>query len=97
MPVGLLEMATYEVRSTKLLPGDKLVICTDGLTEARDERGRFFDMKRLRAAVAANWRMSASELHDHVLDELRSFSGGAVQNDDITLVVVEYRPALGAS
>jgi len=97
MPVGLLEMATYEVRSTVLLPGDKLVICSDGLTEARDEQGRFFDMKRLRAAVSANWRMPADELHDQVLAELRSFTGSAVQSDDITLVVVEYHPAPGNS
>jgi len=92
MPVGLLEAATYEVCSTSLLPGDKLVICSDGLTEARNEQDQFFEMKRLRAAVSANWRSSAAEMQELLLAELREFTGNALQNDDITLVVVEYQP-----
>jgi len=92
MPVGLIDSATYEVRTTKLLPGDKLVLYSDGLTEARNEAGEFFELPRTRAAVSANWSATCQELHDLLLDELRSFTGNAEQQDDITLVVVEYQP-----
>lgn len=97
MPVGLIEVATYEVRSSRLLPGDKLVLYTDGFTEARNEDGRFFELQRLRAAISANWRASCAELHDLLLAELRSFAGSAEQTDDITLVIVEYRPERSTS
>lgn len=92
MPVGMLDFATYDVESKRLEPGDKLVIYTDGVTEAVDEQGRFFEDKRVMAAIRANAAASCAELHDRLLNELKAFTGEASQSDDITLVVVEYQP-----
>ena len=68
------------------------MLYSDGLTEARNEEGVFFDLPRARASVSANWQASCAEMHDALLDELRAFTGNTEQQDDITVVVVEYRP-----
>ena len=54
MPVGLLEQATFEVATERLQPGDKIVIYSDGVTEAQNARGEFFGKKRLREVVTSH-------------------------------------------
>jgi serine phosphatase RsbU (regulator of sigma subunit) len=90
MPVGLIEGAEYEVADTRLTPGDKLVIYTDGVTEAQDAAGAFFGMKRLQALTATHGASSAETVHDAVQMAVRDFTQGAAQSDDITLLVLEY-------
>jgi serine phosphatase RsbU (regulator of sigma subunit) len=91
-PLGLLEDAAYAIQETQLEPGDKLVICTDGLPEARNTAGEFFTMKRLRQHVRVAASGSCRELHDTLAAAVRDFTGNAPQNDDITLAVLEWSP-----
>ena len=53
MPVGLMADATYESDHFQLHAGDRLVLVTDGVTEAENAQGEFFDNHRLEE-VAAN-------------------------------------------
>jgi len=92
LPVGLLESAAYEVRRERLEPGDKLVVYTDGLTEARNAHGQFFETARLLRLLRQQAQASCAALHALLLEELGAFTGGAPQDDDVTLLVVEYRP-----
>ncbi len=92
MPVGLLDIATYEVETTHLAPGEKVIIYSDGFTEARNEEGRFFDEERLMAALREHAALNCTALHGKLLEILKSYTGEAEQSDDITLVVVEYHP-----
>ena len=91
VPVGLLEGSKYELAGRQLSPGEKVVIYTDGVTEAQDARGAFFGRKRLFDLVRANAGASSSELHDAIQGAVREFTEGAPQSDDITLVVLDYR------
>jgi serine phosphatase RsbU (regulator of sigma subunit) len=93
MPVGLLDTATFAVGERRLSAGDKVVIYTDGVTEAQDAQGGFFSKKRLRELVEANSTRSSGELHDAIQQGVTAFTEGAVQSDDITLLVIEYRGA----
>jgi sigma-B regulation protein RsbU (phosphoserine phosphatase) len=90
MPVGLIESADFEVRDIMLAPGDKIVIYTDGVTEAQNLQGEFFGRQRLRQAVAQHSGESYSALYDAVQGAIAGFTEGASQADDITLVVIEY-------
>jgi serine phosphatase RsbU (regulator of sigma subunit) len=92
MPVGLVDSASFEVRTTALGPGDKVVIYTDGLTEARNEEGQFFESRRLLGLLRRSWGLSCAELHEALARELGRFTGGAEQADDITVLVIEFRP-----
>jgi serine phosphatase RsbU (regulator of sigma subunit) len=91
VPVGLLEGSRYELAGRQLSPGEKVVIYTDGVTEAQDARGAFFGRKRLFDLVRAQASASSSELHDAIQGAVREFTEGAPQSDDITLVVLDYR------
>ena len=92
MPVGLLDTAEFPTAQCRLGPQDKLVIYTDGVTEAQDAGGRFFGKKRLRDTIAARAACPARELHDAIQEAVATFAEGAPQADDITVVVLEYRP-----
>src|SRR5208337_1883460 len=50
-PVGLLPDAVYESAHCQLKPGDRLVLVTDGVTEAEDASGEFFEDSRLELAA----------------------------------------------
>ena len=91
MPVGLMETAEFGVAEQWLAPGDKIVIYTDGVTEAQNAAGEFFGKKRLREIVTARAAQLCQALHDAIQQGVTEFTEGAPQSDDITLVVLEYR------
>ena len=56
----MIEDAPFETVQAQLEPGDKLVIYSDGLTEAENPEGAFFDTERLRVALRENCRPTQS-------------------------------------
>jgi serine phosphatase RsbU (regulator of sigma subunit) len=90
MPVGLLEEATFDVAGQKLQPGDKIVIYSDGVTEAQNTQAEFFGKRRLREIVVRHAAESCTMIHDAIQEAVSAFAEGAVQSDDITVVVMEY-------
>ena len=91
MPVGLVETADYAVAEVRLDPADKLVVYTDGVTEAQNAAGEFFGKKRLQEAVAAHSAEPCQAVHDAIQEAVSAFTQGAEQSDDITVLVLEYR------
>ena len=92
MPLGMLPGAEYSAREVQLEPGDKIVIFSDGFSEAENEEGQFFDKNGLRQAIRSCGGLSHTALHSALLQEFERYTGGAVLADDVTLVVVEYAP-----
>ena len=90
MPVGLMDVAEFDVRETTLATGDKIVIYTDGVTEAQNPEGEFFGRQRLRQAITAHHAGSSQELRDALAEAIAAFTEGAPQADDVTLLVLEY-------
>jgi sigma-B regulation protein RsbU (phosphoserine phosphatase) len=70
----------------QLVPGDWLLIFTDGITEALNERGEEFGRERLLAVIARNLAGTAAEMRDAILAELSGHSRGISQSDDVTLI-----------
>jgi len=93
MPVGLMEGAEFTVESLQLGPGDHVVIYSDGVTEAQNQKREFFGKKRLRDIVNAHAKESCSAIHDSIQAGVAAFTEGAAQSDDITVVVLEFRGA----
>jgi len=76
----------HEQETVTIAPGDRLVLFTDGASEAR--RGdEDFGEDRLAAFVAANRDLGAEELQTRMVEELTAFTSGNF-SDDVTLVVV---------
>ena len=67
------------------------MLFSDGVTEAEDTARELFGFQRLRETLAGWQDESLSSLQKMVLDSISSFSSGAAQSDDITLLVVRYR------
>jgi sigma-B regulation protein RsbU (phosphoserine phosphatase) len=91
MPVGLMETAEFAVLEQRLEPGDKVVVYSDGVTEAQNTEGRFFGKRRLREAIQAHSGESCAVIHDAIQEAVAAFTEGAPQSDDITVVVLEFR------
>jgi len=90
MPVGLVDSPDFEVRATDLSHGTKIVIYTDGVTEAQNVHGEFFGRQRLRAVVREHSNEGCRAVHDAVERAVTEFTESAAQADDITLAVIEY-------
>jgi serine phosphatase RsbU (regulator of sigma subunit) len=93
MPVGLVDTAEFPVLMQQLAPGDKVVIYTDGVTEAQNTEGQFFGKRRLREIVEAHAKDTCAIIHDAIQAGVAAFTEGAPQSDDITVLVVEFRGA----
>jgi DNA-binding NarL/FixJ family response regulator len=86
MALGVMGEMIWKQKVVRLLPGDVLLMYTDGLTDAQDARGNFYDEGRL-LNVARRAGKSAAEILQAVLDDLDRFTGGAPRLDDVTLMV----------
>lgn len=91
MPVGLIEGAEFAIGEDRLAIGDKILIYSDGVTEAQNSGGEFFGKKRLFAIAAAHAAESAAALHDGIQEAVTAFTGGAAQSDDITVLAIEFQ------
>jgi phosphoserine phosphatase RsbU/P len=90
VPAGLVDDAEFSVETVQLQPGDRIVIYSDGVTDAQDVEGNFFGRRRLRDLIEANPDLSTADLHGILVQTLDSFTEGAVQADDVTLLVLQY-------
>jgi len=78
-----------EDRELKLNSGDKVVLYTDGVTEAHDEQGQLYELQRLVASVNKHGSHSGEYLLGKLKEDVFAFMGKQEQYDDITLVVME--------
>ena len=69
-------------------PGDCLILCSDGVPDAQNERDDEFGESRLTAIVQDARRQSSTEIVARVFDAIDQFAGAAPQFDDITLMVL---------
>jgi serine phosphatase RsbU (regulator of sigma subunit)/anti-sigma regulatory factor (Ser/Thr protein kinase) len=96
MPLGLMPGMRYEEETATLHPGDHVLLHSDGLAEAHNDHREMFGFPRV--ADLAGRPASGQQLIDMCLSELERFSGAHhEQEDDITLVTLEYSSRSAAS
>ena len=78
----------YTQREIQIYSGDKLLMFTDGLTEARHSSGEEFGEERLRECLVAYCGRNAAELRTIILNEVTRFCGNHFQDDAALMVVV---------
>jgi sigma-B regulation protein RsbU (phosphoserine phosphatase) len=76
-----------------LVPGDTFVLFSDGVSEAMDTVEDFYGEERLLTALSASAGTSAADTVTRLLEDVRAFTGGAKQSDDITILAARYAPA----
>jgi sigma-B regulation protein RsbU (phosphoserine phosphatase) len=74
-------------------PGDILVLLSDGIYEYRNAGGEEFGEVRVEALIARHQDLPAAELAAKILGAVQAFAGNAMQEDDMTVVLVKRRGA----
>jgi serine phosphatase RsbU (regulator of sigma subunit) len=87
--IGLVDEPGYEEVSIALSPGDVLVMYTDGVTEAINEKEELFSDERLKDVIAKHYCLPADALVRAIHAAVESFCGTAPQFDDITIMVLK--------
>jgi phosphoserine phosphatase RsbU/P len=85
--LGVFPETAFQEESVHLEPGDRLVMFTDGITEARNAAGDEYGDDRLIDAIGRHQPRSAADLQQALFDEVLAFSDGALQ-DDATIIVL---------
>ena len=84
VPVGLLADATFESATCQMKSGDRFIIVTDGVTEAENPQGDFYEDFRLEAAA------SKSPTLEGIFSSVTEFCSGNPLSDDCTVVELCY-------
>lgn len=89
--VGMGMNKTFTQLSLRLLPGARLVVYTDGITEARDLKKEFYGEERLHQCLSKLLPEPAPCILDAVLADLEGFTKGCRLEDDVTIMVLDYQ------
>ncbi|MBI4602062.1 MAG: PP2C family protein-serine/threonine phosphatase [Planctomycetes bacterium] len=90
--IGILPGESYGAAQVDLGPGDVLLLYTDGIVEAENQKGEFFGLERLKEAVKSHSRRSSREMYHYVLKEMYLFQDEHFNKDDVTLIALKVRP-----
>lgn len=85
--LGIIEDAEYHSVSVEIRPGEHLIAYSDGIIDAMSVSEAFYSTQRLRDLVGP-LTTSADKVGEAVISDVRGFSAGRSQHDDMTLVVV---------
>lgn len=88
--MGFMPSYEYKVGKFKLYPEEKLILYTDGVTEAQNKKGEMFGEERLKKILNKSFDTSKKTI-EHIRQEIRRFVNGAEQSDDITMLVIKFK------
>jgi sigma-B regulation protein RsbU (phosphoserine phosphatase) len=91
--LGVMPGARYLTHVVNLEAGDRLVLYTDGVTEAFNAAAEAYGEQRLVAEIKACGAGPAAAIVENICRSVAQFAGGAAQSDDITLTVLAWQPA----
>lgn len=91
MALGVTETARWKQKAVRFMPGDYLILYTDGVTEAQNQYGDFFGDNRLIDTALSQIGKSPQEMQNALIDEVNRFMGSQPRQDDIAIVVIRRK------
>jgi sigma-B regulation protein RsbU (phosphoserine phosphatase) len=88
--LGKIEPIEFETKEFSLKPGEKIMMFTDGVTEATAENGDMYEEPRLETFLAKHANDDLNKLVRSLIVDVLKFMGKADQSDDITVLSVSY-------
>ncbi len=89
LPLGVVEDCEFEQQCLHASIGDRFFVYTDGLIEAIDEKEVVFGEARLIALLNEVSHAQLNEIRSTVLSHLVAYTGGSLDHDDVTFMIVE--------
>ncbi len=89
LPLGISDREEYPEETTVLSPGDQVIFCTDGITDAQNAKGDHFGSDGLDQALAG-CPVGAQAMLDAVLEALKQFTDDVAAKDDRTLLAAKF-------
>ncbi len=90
-PIGIFEDIKYKNRSYSLKTKSKLIVYTDGISEALDVKNELYGSVRLCNTFKQNHLLSSLDIKDKIIKAVKEFSTSKEQSDDITLIVLDVK------
>jgi serine phosphatase RsbU (regulator of sigma subunit) len=87
--LGLIPNAQFKTNQVKVVPGDFLLLFTDGIIEAEAEGGSDFGLEGLRKSLQANLDKAGESVLESIINDVCSFARSTVLMDDVCLVAAE--------
>ncbi len=91
-PIGVMDHLTFSDRSLQLAEGETLVLVTDGLPEMENDSREMYSSARLVADCMALAGLAAEPFSSALVERVKSHAGDASQYDDLTALVLRWRP-----
>ena len=88
VPLGLLEEAFYDELKFQMDPGDTLILFSDGVSDALNQAGDFYDMDRFIDSIRRHSSEEVPELLKNLHSEMLQFIGEAEISDDVTIIAL---------
>jgi serine phosphatase RsbU (regulator of sigma subunit) len=89
--LGLFDTITLEEKTVRLPRGGRIVLYTDGATDALDPKGERFGRDRLRDVIQRHRNYPAQALCQAIMDAVTAFQNGTDPFDDVALVAIALR------
>ncbi|HEY2014977.1 MAG TPA: SpoIIE family protein phosphatase [Bryobacteraceae bacterium] len=90
MILGIIDAVQYQTHHLQLLPGEGILLYTDGVTEAGNLAEDFFGEERLEDWLRGSAGLPLQELVHGLVAKVKEFAGDAPQSDDITVMAARY-------
>jgi len=92
MILGVMKtMIPYSEETIQLLSNDVIVLYTDGISEAMNDKGEEFSEEQLEKLAVNSSQHSAQDILIKIQKEVQYFAAGTAQSDDLTLVILKVR------
>lgn len=91
LPIGIFPNYQWEEKRVTLARGDRLILFTDGVSEARNPQGQLYGLDRLLDRITERKSAPLEEMLDAILKDVKSHSGPNFESDDVALVMFELK------
>ncbi|MDP8207588.1 MAG: SpoIIE family protein phosphatase [Candidatus Electryonea clarkiae] len=90
LPLGLMPDVPRKIHSIPINNNDKLILYSDGITEAENLKGEMYGEQRLENILLKRQKMNPEKIVPSIFRSVKGFTAGVKQADDITILIIEF-------
>lgn len=87
--IGIDKQVSYKEYNIDLQSGDRIILYTDGITEAKDKNNQFFTKENLRKVLIDNYKLTITDLAEKIVENVQNHIGNNGYEDDLTMLGLE--------